>query len=252
MPGMDGIETLKLAKKMEDNLCKDTPMIALTANAIVGAKEMYETAGFDAYLGKPIKTDELEDLLLKYLPAHLVHKVESVNALREKSSPMIKSIADAILNPKANVPTTSAEAAEDKDSPFNVGVAKTSKRALNGAGSPVAPKKRIDKKMGLHYCAESDELYNDALDIYVEEYEKNVEKLKAAYEACDWKNYCIVAHSIKSTSLTIGAKDCSEIAKLHEFASRENRIDDIKENYEKFLAEFQAAKEEAESIRKNA
>lgn len=67
MPGMDGIETLKQIKAMENCPCKDTPMIALTANAIVGVREMYLTEGFDDYLSKPIVGEKLEEILRKYL-----------------------------------------------------------------------------------------------------------------------------------------------------------------------------------------
>lgn len=72
MPGMDGMETLKLSKKLFGNKCAKAPVIALTANAIVGAKDMYLKAGFDGYLCKPIKMKDLEKTLLKFLPAELV------------------------------------------------------------------------------------------------------------------------------------------------------------------------------------
>lgn len=67
MPNMDGIETLQHFKALENNLCKDTPVIALTANAIVGAKEMYLDAGFDDYLSKPIKMDSLFEMISRYV-----------------------------------------------------------------------------------------------------------------------------------------------------------------------------------------
>lgn len=67
MPVMDGIETLKESKKLVNNKCLNTPVIALTANAIMGAREMYLEAGFDDYLSKPIKMDVLCEMLLKYL-----------------------------------------------------------------------------------------------------------------------------------------------------------------------------------------
>lgn len=67
MPEMDGIETLGRLKQ-SDNKCKSTPVIALTANAIVGAKEEYLKAGFADYLAKPIEGAELENMLLQYIP----------------------------------------------------------------------------------------------------------------------------------------------------------------------------------------
>lgn len=74
MPEMDGIETLRRMKQMEDNLCKDTPVIALTANAVVGAQEMYLAEGFHAYLSKPIVWERLEEILKTYLPKEKIIK----------------------------------------------------------------------------------------------------------------------------------------------------------------------------------
>ncbi len=69
MPDMDGVETLRHLKEMgEENLCKDTPVIALTANAFSGAREKYTSLGFDAFLAKPINTEKLEGMLLNMLP----------------------------------------------------------------------------------------------------------------------------------------------------------------------------------------
>ena len=72
MPGMDGIETLKRAKKMEDNKSINAPIIALTANAISGVREMYLSEGFDDYISKPIDGKVLEERLVKYLPTEKV------------------------------------------------------------------------------------------------------------------------------------------------------------------------------------
>ena len=73
MPEMDGMETMKRMKEMEDNLCKDTPIIMLTANAIMGAKEQYLAAGFDDFLAKPIDQTKLERLMMHWMPQDKVH-----------------------------------------------------------------------------------------------------------------------------------------------------------------------------------
>ena len=67
MPEMDGLEVLAKLKVMDNNLSKDCSVIALTANAIVGAKEQYLSAGFDDYLSKPIDYNELESVIKKHL-----------------------------------------------------------------------------------------------------------------------------------------------------------------------------------------
>lgn len=56
MPDMDGIETLKNLKKIEGF---KTPVIALTADAVVGAREKFIKAGFDEYVSKPIIKESL-------------------------------------------------------------------------------------------------------------------------------------------------------------------------------------------------
>lgn len=74
MPSMDGIETLQRIK--EEMLAEGVPVIALTANAINGAKQRYIDAGFTDYVAKPVRGDELEELLVKYLPSKLIIPVE--------------------------------------------------------------------------------------------------------------------------------------------------------------------------------
>ena len=76
MPDMDGIETLRQARQMPDNKSMTSPVIALTANAVVGAKEMYMEVGFDDYLSKPINPLDLENMLVKYLPEDKVIMTE--------------------------------------------------------------------------------------------------------------------------------------------------------------------------------
>ena len=65
MPGMDGIETLKAMRSLNNNLNESTPAISLTANAISGAKEMYLAKGFSDYMTKPIEGKKLEEMIKK-------------------------------------------------------------------------------------------------------------------------------------------------------------------------------------------
>ncbi len=74
MPDMDGIETYKHMKELEESPNKDTTVIMLTANAIMGAKEEYLGIGFSDYLSKPVQAAKLEAMILKYLPEALVTK----------------------------------------------------------------------------------------------------------------------------------------------------------------------------------
>ena len=67
MPGKNGVQTLHIIKD-RGLLPADTVVIALTANAVAGAKEKYISEGFADYLSKPIEVNKLEKMLEKYLP----------------------------------------------------------------------------------------------------------------------------------------------------------------------------------------
>ena len=71
MPEMDGIEVLYRMKSQKNHKNVNTPVVALTANAITGATEMYLREGFDAFLSKPINPEKLEQLVLNLLPKEL-------------------------------------------------------------------------------------------------------------------------------------------------------------------------------------
>ena len=68
MPDMDGVETLHRIKKMTDYPNSGTPMVALVSNVASEARDEAIAGGFDDCLTKPIHSDHLETLILKYLP----------------------------------------------------------------------------------------------------------------------------------------------------------------------------------------
>jgi len=71
MPNMDGIETFRAMQALSTFNSK-TPVIMLTANALEGAREQYMSEGFTNYLSKPIHADQLEKMILNYLPKELI------------------------------------------------------------------------------------------------------------------------------------------------------------------------------------
>ncbi len=85
MPGMDGIETFHRIKEGE-NLCKDVPVIMLTANAVSGVREAYLEEGFTNFLSKPISPSQLEKMTKSYLPKELVKEVSECEEKAVKSS----------------------------------------------------------------------------------------------------------------------------------------------------------------------
>ena len=97
MPEMDGVETLSRLKQSE-NPCKNVPAIALTANAIVGAREEYLKAGFADYLSKPIEGSQLEIMLLKYIPQDKIHYEHPENESNRKQPTANEPTAQSYIN----------------------------------------------------------------------------------------------------------------------------------------------------------
>ena len=88
MPGMNGTEAFHKIRETENGASKDVPVICLTADAIIGAKERYLSEGFSDYLTKPIDNFALEKLLMKYLPDGKVELInEEVSEISEEENP---------------------------------------------------------------------------------------------------------------------------------------------------------------------
>jgi len=82
---MDGIETLTAFRNTERN--RKTPAVALTANAISGARQMYLDAGFTDYLSKPVDGAKLERMLLGLLPKEKIEEPSAPEAEQERELP---------------------------------------------------------------------------------------------------------------------------------------------------------------------
>ncbi len=92
----------------------------------------------------------------------------------------------------------------------------------------------LDQEVGLEYCAGDEEIYREIIEGYLDE-DRRAELVKY-FETEDLPNYRIVAHAIKSTSLTIGATELSEKAKALEYAAADGDMTYIREHNEETLA----------------
>ena len=81
------------ADEVEVKQNKETPSIALTANAFAGAREVYQKSGFQDYLSKPIIGDALEKMLISYLPKEKVQMDSKYESKKKKPSKVFKNSA---------------------------------------------------------------------------------------------------------------------------------------------------------------
>ena len=112
MPDMGGIETLHHLQEDDDSVNVGVPMIALTANALSGAREMYLGEGFTDYLAKPIDGIQLEQMIRQYLPAALVEPAVQMTEDRsksEKESPLAELRKIAGIDTEAGIQACGTE-----------------------------------------------------------------------------------------------------------------------------------------------
>ena len=88
----------------------------------------------------------------------------------------------------------------------------------------------INMAKGLEFCSNDREMYDEILSTYLQNGLENMKKIMLAYGNEDWTNYSIYIHSLKSTSLTIGAEKLSSLAKQLEEAADKGDIQFIAYN----------------------
>lgn len=118
MPGMDGIETLHTIKD-EELVTKNTKIIVLTANAVLGAREEYFKEGFDDYLSKPIEMDTLISVLKKYLPESAYEKERSL-PVESKETTDHSYRMDALLEAGVDVEAGLSYCANDLETYYEI------------------------------------------------------------------------------------------------------------------------------------
>ena len=201
MPVMDGTAVLHEIRLQDGGKNKETPIICLTADAIIGARDRYIAEGFTDYLTKPIDGQTLTQMLMEYLPEDLV--------LPAFVEPMESLLGGERL-----------EAGHEADA----------HAPLIAAG--------IDTAIGLRYC-QDDELYRSMLEEFARNAEEKTREMRLCRDTRDWENLSILAHSIKSTSKTIGAMALSDIAASVERAADERSLGDLDSTLPQMIAKYE-------------
>lgn len=94
----------------------------------------------------------------------------------------------------------------------------------------------IDVELGMSYCLDDEDIYAEILMEYMNS--DKTSELNDFFAAKDWKNYQIRIHAVKSTSLTIGAKELSAKALALETACKEGREDFILANHDDCMTTY--------------
>ena len=206
MSGMDGVEAMKRIRTDVAGLNGSVPVIALTANAMSSAKQMFLSEGFDGFVSKPIEIEELERILKQVLPKSAISFVD----------------ADGLVESLPDEPEEIAKPEPVKEKDFITELRKCG----------------IDTEAGLKYCVGDRDFYKSLLMQYATESADKIASMKKYYIVRDWHNYEILVHALKSTSKMIGVTGLSEKAKALEKAAKENEESFILQNHEATIRDY--------------
>ncbi len=222
MPGFDGVETLRHIREIENGKYQDLPVIALTANTISGAREMFRNEGFTEFIPKPIERTVLERVLRKTLPENCI-RYRSIS----EDSDSHKTDSD-----------TPKEPAQHQNGPDGDSGTFLEKLARDG----------FNVQLGMEYCSDEEEFYREMLQMFAEQYPQKRDEIVSLYEASAWDDYAIKVHALKSTSLTIGAERLSECARMLEAAGKKADAEYIAQNHGELLGLYEKVCSSIEKI----
>ena len=223
MPGFDGVETLRRIREIQNGAYQDLPVIALTANTVSGAREMFYAEGFTEFVPKPIERTVLERVLRKVLPKSCIRYSPRLTAkdVPARNAPAGRRPAAAPAGGRAEEPAAPRGMSAQPEA---------------SADGPELPCERliragIDVELGLDYCAGDRDFFREMLRMFCAQSAAKCAELISLYESANWEDYAIKVHALKSTSLTIGAQTFSAQAKALELAGKRGDVDFIRANH---------------------
>lgn len=191
MPVMDGIEATKRLRKMEDEYCKQIPVIALSANVLAEARKKFLEAGMNDFVAKPIEIKEICAKIRKWLKEEYIEEKEI--------------LADLCVNQGKNVTI------ESGDCPANVRKAAIIP-AIQG----------LDVEEGIRNSGTS-ELFVSLLGDFYKLIDMKSMKMEKCLADGLIRDYTIEVHALKNTARMIGAMKLSEWCyKLEQWGNEEN------------------------------
>ena len=194
MPEMDGFEASREIRRHEKvTAAGRVPIIALTANAMQGDRDLCLRAGMDDYLSKPVRTQELREMLLRWLPNKLPNKMYRTPTVAAESK-----IAPVSIKPAENLedsPLITSPAINDKMDSLH-------ELQLKLLQLPVLDERYLE---GLRKETR-EELFQRLVKIFLTELPNYVSKIYRALELQDGEALYQSAHKMKGSTSSLGAR----------------------------------------------
>ena len=206
MPNMSGETAIK---RLKENPNFKIPVIALTADAVAGAKEKYVSEGFVDYIAKPFNKEQMKQKL-----DIVFNKSDMLTKSEKEENQVNNSIADQ----------KEIEGISDE----------TSNKLID---ENYLLENGVNYKKGIELLGDL-ETYNDMLSDWFKESQNKFEQLKLFKLRHDMPNYAIAVHALKSDSKYFGFGKLAELSYNHEMKSKENDQEYVLNNFHELELEF--------------
>ena len=216
MPNMSGETCIAELKKMSSF---NIPVIALTADAVAGAREKYISEGFIDYISKPFSKEQIKEKL------DIIFVNNKKVVKEEKVEPVIEEKIDW-----NTVPAYSSDSNDVSSSIQEV----SSEEVYN---EEYLLKNGIDYNKGVELLGDLD-TYKDMLSDWYKECHKKFEDMKLSKLKHDMPNYAIAVHALKSDSKYFGFDKLAEMSYEHEMKSKANDEEYVDSNFSNLEREF--------------
>ena len=195
MPDLDGVDTTRLIRAL-GGVYESIPIIALTANAVLGTKEALIASGMDDFLSKPIQRDRLAEVLHTWAP---VGGSSPTAAMRTQATPRMDM--------------EEAQAAQQE-------------HPLVRAMASVP---EIDTKTGLAQIGGDGTMYLHSLRLLESRLPDTLRTLTSLLMEENLTRFRVCIHGLKGSLRSIGAEALSSQAQILEIAAGQNRLDECRE-----------------------
>lgn len=226
MPVMDGIETTERMRQMEDEYYHTVPIVALTANALMDAREKFAKAGMDDFVAKPIEMKEICRCIKKWLPEDLI----------------VPGGADTqgSGNGSSDASGAAAEAGTGGNGSSGAQTAGGVQQLAQNTSLPELP--GINAADGIKYSG-SEKLWYKLLGDFYKLIDAKANKIEKCLADNLIRDYTIEVHALKNTARMVGAAHLSEWFHRMEDCGNAGDVETITAETPGLLAELRSFKE---------
>ena len=253
MPELDGVDTMRRIRTLGEKY-KALPIIALTANAVIGVRENLLSTGMDDFLSKPIRRDELEKVMYRWIPED--KRIFEASAISVAQASDVSKLPDAALfkpayalqteenepkhTPEFTLPPSSRQTPPPHRTPENERKLpiSTPKLPADEILAKLEQCEALNLHMGMENIGYAKDMYIQSLKLLLQKIDSTNDLLAELLAAGSMKELQVHIHGAKGALASVGASNLAEHAKQIEIAAGNADIDFCREEIPSFAADM--------------